>query len=73
MGHCWQEEGGANKVCYIAATEAEVAAVRIRAKEAHISTMQIGLKGAPENYAVMAVGPVPTAALAALVEGLTQA
>lgn len=66
------EEGGAGKVVYVASTDAELAAVRARAKEANLTVMVVVDKGPPEGRAVLAIGPVPTASVAALVGGLAK-
>lgn len=57
-------------MCYVASSEAEMMAFRARAKDAKMQVMRVADRGPPEAIAVLAVGPVPIAELAALVNGL---
>lgn len=57
--------------CYGVTSEAEMVAVRARAKELGVVTAFYSCsKGPPDAKAVLAVGPVPSAVLAEVVNGL---
>ena len=65
-----QEHEGSCKLCYAARSDADVAAVRARAKEANLICMGVAHAGPPEAKFMVAVGPVPSHLVSDLVKGL---
>ena len=54
----------------MANSDEEMVALRARARQAGVTAMWVADRGPPEAKAVLALGPVPAAALDALMGGL---
>jgi len=65
----WEHEGSC-KLCYAATSDADVATVRARAKEANLICMGVAHVGPPAAKFMVAVGPVPSHLVSDLVKGL---